>query len=94
MRQSPACGAAENPQACACWQPVSTGFEATVKRDALTCGGRQRHPSHGTTLLGVSRKGAESLEREIAEAAPEHFDVWLRNGLVEGCGRPEVLGDC
>ena len=43
---------------------------------------RKLHPSHGATLIAISRRGAELLQPLIDRGTPDHFDVWLRNVLL------------
>ena len=45
---------------------------------------RKLHPSHGTTLVSLTRRGAEQLQPLIDAAKPQHFDVWLRDTLLHG----------
>ena len=47
-------------------------------------GKAKNKPSHGSTLLGVSKTGARRLRQAmIPETKPEHFDIWLRGKLFE-----------
>ena len=43
---------------------------------------RKLHPSHGSTLLALTRRAAEQLQPLINAAKPKHFDVWLRDLLL------------
>ena len=44
-------------------------------------------PSHGSTLLGVSKDGAFKLLKAIKkEKKPRHFDIWLRDACVNQTG--------
>ena len=47
-------------------------------------GKAKNKPSHGSTLLGVSKTGARRMRAAIIpDHKPEHFDIWLRNKLFE-----------
>ena len=44
-------------------------------------------PSHGSTLVGVSKEGAFKLLETIKkEKKPMHFDIWLRDACVNQTG--------
>ena len=50
--------------------------------------GRKLSPSHGSTLLGLTRCGASSLETLMSLTKKVyHFDVWLRDHLIKDAAK-------
>ena len=44
-------------------------------------------PSHGSTLVGVSKDGAMKLLEAIKkQKKPQHFDIWLRDACLNQTG--------
>lgn len=46
-------------------------------------GKKKAQVSHGSHLLGISKDIVNELYTQILRADPEHFDVWLRNRLID-----------
>jgi len=49
-------------------------------------------PSYGTQLLMFTREGAQLLHRAMEGQKPQHWDIWLRDFLLSGAGRPSGIG--